>query len=465
MKNIARIAAAFLIVTALAVPSFAQRGSANFTRFVALGDSYGAGLESGSLNERHQVWSWPAVIARQAGAVDFQQPLVSFPGIGPELQIVNITSFPPVIQPAAGTGQPINLALARPYNNLSIPGATVRDLHTLTGAQQPTRTAESFAQFILRASAFPQPLTPVQQAVLLQPTFIAMWIGGNDYLGAVLAGTPAGLTSVEQFRTSYTTVLDTLIAGAPNAGIVVGNLPTATNIPVVSTVQPVIINPATRQPLLVGGNPVFLFADLGGGNLGQLPAGSRVLLTAAGDIASGYGIPPALATQPPFNQLPNAGKPLADRHVITPDEMTAITTRVNEYNTVINQLASARNIPVADIRSLFNRWTSTTTPYFVGPIRLSSSYITGGLFSLDGFHLTDIGYLLFANEYIRTINEAYDTDIPQASLSQLFENNGAFFPGTADDHARVTLTPAAEAQIFSFATQPAPKRRFRASTH
>ncbi|HEX7152861.1 MAG TPA: SGNH/GDSL hydrolase family protein [Thermoanaerobaculia bacterium] len=465
MKNLARIAAAFLAVTALSVPAFAQRGSANFNRFVALGDSYGAGVSSGSLNERHQHWSWPAIIARQAGAVDFQQPLVSFPGIGNELQIVNIASFPPVIQPAPGQGQPINLALARPYNNLSIPGATVRDLHTLTGAQQPTRTPEQFAQFILRASAFPQPLTAVQQAVALQPTFIAMWIGGNDFLGAVLSGSPAGLTSVEQFRTSYTTVLDTLVAGAPNAGIVVGNLPTSTNIPVVNTVQPVIINPATRQPLLIGGNPVFLFADLGGGNLGQLPPGSRVLLTASGDVASGYGIPPQLATQAPFNQLPNAGKPLADRHVITPDEMAAITARVAEYNTVINQLASQRNIPVADINGLFNRWTSTTTPYRVGPITLSSAYITGGIFSLDGFHLTDIGYLLFANEYIRTINEAYDTDIPLASITQLFANNGAFFPNEDGDSARVTLSPAAEAQILSFATPPAKRGRFRAATH
>ena len=39
---------------------------------------------------------------------------------------------------------------------------------------------------------------------------------------------------------------------------------------------------------------------------------------------------------------------------------------------------------------------------------MHGSYITGGFFSLDGFHLTDLGYLLFANEYIKAINEAYE---------------------------------------------------------
>src|SRR6266542_868161 len=110
-----------LLVTFLAVPLFAARGSANFTTFVAIGDSYGAGVESGSLNLNHQPFSWPAVIARQAGVADFQQPLVSFPGIGNELQLVDIIHFPPTILPATGSGQPINLNLPRPYNNLSIP--------------------------------------------------------------------------------------------------------------------------------------------------------------------------------------------------------------------------------------------------------------------------------------------------------------------------------------------------------
>ena len=66
MKNsFFRNAAAVVLTAAVALPGFAAaRGTADFSRFVAIGDSFGAGLEAGSLNERHQVVSWPAVIAR-----------------------------------------------------------------------------------------------------------------------------------------------------------------------------------------------------------------------------------------------------------------------------------------------------------------------------------------------------------------------------------------------------------------
>src|SRR5712691_5243486 len=317
IRSFTRIATVLLLTAIVAVPFFAARGSANFTTFVAIGDSYGAGLESGSLNLNHQPFSWPAVIARQAGVADFQQPLVSFPGIGPALQLVDIIHFPPTILPATGSGQPINLNLPRPYNNLSVPGASVTDVITLTGKDQATSTAKAFAQFILRGLG-----TEVDQALAQKPTFIAIWIGGNDALGAVLAGTPAVLTPVDTFRTSYNAMLDKLVAGAPAAGMVAGNFPNnVLSLPFISSVPPVLIDPATRKPVIgPNGQPIFLVADLGGGNIGQLPPGSFVLLSAASKIARGAGIPSTLASIPPFNQLPDVGKPLADTDVLTPTE-------------------------------------------------------------------------------------------------------------------------------------------------
>ena len=463
IKSFSKIAAALLSLV-MALPLFAGRGSADFTRFVAIGDSYGAGVSSASLNERHQVYSWPAILARQAGAPSFVQPLVSFPGIGPELQLLDVVSFPPVIRPASGQGQPLLLTYPAPYNNLSIPGAAVQHVTTLTGREQnPQGTAAQMAQFILRGLG-----TPVQQALAQQPTFVAIWIGGNDLLGAVLSGTPAALTPVDTFRTAYNAMLDQLVAGAPNAGIVVGNLPeNAQALPLLTTVPPVIINPATRQPLIIGGNPVFLVADLGGGTIGQLKPGDLVLLPASAKIASGYGIPPQLASQPPFNQLPNAGKPLSDSDVLTVIEQQQIEAWAIEYNAIIHQAASTRDIPVANIRGLFDRFADPNG-YHVGPFRFGREYITGGLFSLDGFHLSDLGYMFFANEYIRTINNAYGTEIPVASITQFFENNYRGITTISgvpvwDDMEWVMSKEAADS-IRKYGTQ-SPARRMRATRH
>jgi hypothetical protein len=471
MKNrIARFAATLLAVALVAVPVFAARGSADFTKFVAIGDSYGAGYENGSLNATHQVYSWPAIVARQAGktlcaqtavAADtcFAQPLVSFPGVGPELQLVSLA---PSLVPAAGSGQPLMPTFGRPYNNLSVPGFTVGDVTTLTGATSqidPAVAKTQVAQLVLRGLG-----TEVDQALAQQPTFIAIWIGGNDLLGAVGAGTPALLTPTATFSTQYNLMLDKLTAGAPNAGMVVGTLPTnAAALPLLSTVPSVLVDPATRKPVLdPTGKPIPLIADLGGGNFGQLPAGSFVLLSAAPKISTGYGIPAALA--PLLPNLPNVGKPLSDNDVITPTEAAAMVARATEYNTVITTAAAARNIPVADIKGLFDNVASGHL--FVGPFNLTGSYLTGGFFGYDGVHLTDIGYTLFANEYIKAINAGYSKHIPLASVAPFLQGNGAQFAfGAAGlSAAEVEVTPEAARSILWLVPQQT-RPRFRAANH
>lgn len=461
MKTFSKLAAAVLVASLLAAPAFAQRGSADFSKFVAIGDSYGAGYGANSLNERHQAFSWPAVIARQVGyrlctpqdvaATNcFAQPLVSYPGIpGGELVLLDLAGSIGQVQ---GSGSPLMNTFARPFNNLAVPGANVTDVNTIRGNESQT----SASAFILRGLG-----TQVEQAIAQRPTFIAVWIGGNDLLGAVAAGTPALMTPTATFRTQYERMLDTLIAGAPNAGIVVGNLPTnPLALPYVNTVPPVLVNPATRQPVLgPNGQPIFLVYD-NNGTPAQLTPGSFVLLPALAKIRTGFGIPATLASIPPFNQLPNVGRPLAGTDVLTADEATAIAARASEFNDVIRTAASARNIPVADVNGLFNR---VATGINIAGIPINAAYATGGFFSLDGIHLTDLGYLLFANEYIRTINNAYKTHVPVASITQLWANNGAFFGSDAQaqtfDPTTSSMTTQASEALRNVMNPQVPQQR------
>ena len=463
-KNFARFAAVVLCVV-LALPMFAARGSANFSSFVALGDSFGVGHSNNSMNERHQQWSWPAVIARQVGlqfcvpggaAVGcFAQPLISYPGIGPELQLVNLA---PTLVPAPGQGVPLMLNFPRPYNNLSIPGATVGALLQLTGAepQQPGEPgAVTIGRVVLRGLG-----TPAQQVAAQNATFVALWIGGNDYLNIVSTGTPATLTSAEAFKARYEMLLDQLIQAAPNAGMVVGNLPYAT-IPYLTLVPPVLVDPATRQPIPgPGGAPIFYIVDNGDGTSSPVPPGTLIPLHTREKIAMGYGLPAFLKAVPPFNQLPHVGEPLSPNDVITPDEMAVVQARVAEYNAAIQQAASARNIPVADIAGLYNR-VFAPGGWQLGPINVNAGFLTGGFFSYDGVHLTDLGYLLFANEYIKAINAGYGTEIPLANIFQLAANNGANFDDGFDSSMSPSTMFSSEAiqQILSFWAQPTIAKR------
>ncbi len=496
MKRYLQSAAAVLLAAVVAVPVFAARGSADFTRFVALGDSYGAGFQSSSLNERHQPWSWPAVVAKQAGlrlctpsdtaaANCFAQPLVSFPGIASELLLQSIVPSP-VIAAGPGLGQPLMLSFARPYNNLSIPGATVGALLGITGAEPPTAnepTAVSFGRFILRGQG-----TAVQQAGAQHPTFIALWIGGNDYLNVLFSGDPSTLTPVATFKAQYEAVLDALIAAAPSAGMVVGNLPTGV-VPYLRLIPPVVVNPSTGQPLLVDpvtgipsatGVPLFYLAKTGQkdaqGNDIVAPIAPTTLIPfgTRAKLMQGYGLPPLFKNFPPFSLLPHTGEPLESTDVITVEEYGATVARVAEYNAVINAAAAARDIPVANVAGLFNRVFSATGEH-LGPITVTAAPVTGGFFNLDFFHLTDLGYLLMGNEFIKAINAGYGTQIPLASITQLFANNGAFFgdggPGASANSltfhgSNQGMTDDALNKIVSMWAQPTVRKmRLRAISH
>jgi lysophospholipase L1-like esterase len=459
IRSFARIAAVMSAVAALAVPGFAARGKADFTRFVVVGDSYGAGFEAGSLNERHQVFGWPAIVAQQVGltlctptstATDncFALPLIAYPGLPGGESVYNGAGLVTV----PGSGAPRMAGFARPYNDLAVPGYTVGATMLFTGAE-PT---SGLGQAILRGLG-----TEVNQAIALNPTFIAIWIGGNDFLGAVSAGSPATLTPLATFTTQYGAMLDKLIAGAPPAGMVVGTLPNNfLAVPLTSTLPNVAITPSLA-PVIVNGAPIPLFTILADGTPGPLPAGSIVPLSALPLLQQGYGLPPQLKTVPPFSSLPHTGEPLPDAGFISPTELATFVQRINDYNAAIVAAAGARDIPVADITGLFNSFQGGLN---FGGVALAKTFISGGIYSNDGTHLSDIGYTLFANQYIKTINTAYGTHIPVASITKFFQNNGENF-GFGSANVVVSPEAAKNMSIVSIAapeTAPAPAPRRRA---
>src|SRR5436190_14963933 len=323
-KTIRSLAAALALVALAAVPQAARAvdtGSADFTRYVAMGDSLTAGFCSGSIIVDCQKNSYPALIFHQATGrpvTDFQQPLVSAPGLPGVLRLVSLA--PLVIAPTPGHGDPINLNLPRPYDNMAIPGANLHDVLTKTASTSPTDPTD----LVLRRQGF----TQVQQALGLHPTFVTLWIGNNDALASATSGGVIPPTPAAQFDVEYRT-----LAGAiANSGakLAVATIPDVTSIPFVTTLSRFVPNPATGQPILINGAPVPL--------IGVNP-GDFVLLTAQGAMAQGFGIP---------LQLGGNGQPLPGNVVLTAAEAGTIRNFVNAYNTSIRTAATAAGAPVID---------------------------------------------------------------------------------------------------------------------
>jgi lysophospholipase L1-like esterase len=363
---------------------------ANFGTYVSVGDSLAAGYQSNSLLEAHQAVSVPALIARQAQVADFQQPLIGEPGIPPEIILQSLVPVPALGPKSATPGAPRNLGLNRPYNNLAVPGATSVDAATRT-----TDTG-GFHDIILRGRG-----TQVAQAVSLRPTFVTLWIGNNDVLGAAIRGTAVDgvtLTPAATFRTVYGQIVAAL--RGTGATVIAANLPDVTTIPFVTTIRPYVTNPTTGEPLLTAAGARIPLL----GPRGPLTEDTFVTLAASVLLARGDGIPAAAGGR---------GTPLPDEVLLDPAEVAVIRTRVNDNNQAIREICQSAGVAVLDVNGLLRE--IATTGRNVGGVVLTSAFLSGGVFSYDGVHPTDLGYALVANEWIRAINAGGGT-LPEVDL-------------------------------------------------
>lgn len=398
-----------LLLAAGVASAAVNTGTANFTTYVALGDSLTAGYSSSALVRTYQVNSYPALIYRQATGLStgFEQPLVSEPGIS-GLAVCNGTNPPapcgilrlvalgvsPTIAPTPGRGVPVNLTLPRPYNNMGVPGDTLHDLVFTTSG--------GFSDLILRNQPGQPQFTQLQEGLSLKPTFVSLWIGNNDALGAATSGIAVEgvtLTPVAQFQADYTTAINAI--KATGAKMAIANIPDVTSIPFVTTISRFIPNPRTGQPVLdPSGNPIPLI-----GPNGPLKAGDFVLLTASAELAQGRGIPTALG---------GSGQPLSDTAVLSAEEAATIKNYVNAYNAIIAKAASDNGAAFVDANTLLTNLAHTGI--HVGGISFGSAFLTGGVFSYDGVHPTAFGYAFIANAFIDAINAQFGGAIPEVDL-------------------------------------------------
>jgi hypothetical protein len=397
-------AAAFAAILAalVALPAAAQ---VDLTRLVWIGDSEGAGFSANCLTKRVQVDSPGAVIAR-ANGVDYQQPIVNDPGIG---GCMVLTSLAPSFGAEPSTGTPANLALPRPYNNLSVGGCAIHDMLTATtGANARPGTCASTIDLVLRNSVFGLG-SMVDQAIALNPTFVILANFGNDYLGAVLSGTVVDgvtVTPLSSFTADTNAALAKLAAKQPK-GIVtgVGNL---TNFPFTTTLPPFLTS-GGKLVLDPTGKPIPLLGPKGCGTAPAcpIPANTIVTLNAAGYLPFGYGIPCAVAPTLPKCNNPLPASAIDASHpgcLIYAADAALITQRIADYNAAIKAAAAANGYKYYDI----NDWLVRAKAGFdYGGATLSSAFLTGGMASYDGFHQTPIGYALLADDIIKFINRSF----------------------------------------------------------
>jgi len=446
------------------VPVEYTSGTADFSHYVAIGNSLTAGFTDGALFMAGQQNSLANILAEQfalAGGGEFTQPLMSgntgglllggtpiqeprlfFNGSGPQ----RLTTAPTT---------EVTTKLTGPFNNMGVPGA--KSFHLVApgyGNVAGVATGQAnpyFARFASTANA-----TVIGDAVAQQPTFFSLWIGNNDVLAYATSGgegvnrkgnfdpsTYGGndITDPNVFAQVYSGLVEGLVAGGADG--VVANIPNVTTIPYFTTVphNPVPLNAETAVALGQGYAQYNggLQAALAGGLISAEEAAARRIAFSEGQNAvviedenltnlGSLGLPSyrhateddlIVLTASSFIGTPVGGNaqmingvtvPLADKWVLTPAEQAEVLEATTAFNQTIKSVAEANGLAFVDVNALLSQVASSGVSF--DEYMMNARLVFGGAFSLDGVHPTGRGYAFIANKFIEAINDTYNSNLP-----------------------------------------------------
>ena len=399
------------------------------TRYVALGNSITAGFQSGGIVDSLQLRSYPAFLAARAGA-PFHAPLIRGPGCPQPF------TGPLTPAPAPPPGAACGRITTPPYvSNVAVPGAKIADLF-LT----PSNLLNPFHRLygLLTGGR-----SQIQAMLDAQPTFVTVWIGNNDALGAAIAGhlgptAPGGdplLTPLASFQASVNQMAAAIDGSTAQGAVLIG-----------------VVNP-TFAPILQPGAYFFLSRDTLGEFRGKPVNNNCSPVTAlnqpnplAANLVSFQIVSSAV---PEINCDPSQYGGL---FVLDQGEIATLTARVNAFNAALEAAANANGWgyvnPNAVLAPLLNQTTNVTiggqpVPLYqnirkcqalptatnadefrsavlrscpVPPTGSTAPFAApnmfGSLISLDAVHPSTAAHRILAAAIAAEINATYGTTIP-----------------------------------------------------
>jgi hypothetical protein len=114
--------------------------------------------------------------------------------------------------------------------------------------------------------------------------------------------------------------------------------------------------------------------------------------------------------------------PFRNEFVLTLDELNEIQTRIDQFNAIIRQKAITYGFALVETQNLYSK---LPFGFAFNGVTLSAKFVSGGVFSLDGIHLNPRGNALLANEFLKSINQAFKSNIP---LINALNYNAVLFP-------------------------------------
>jgi hypothetical protein len=425
-KNLINIVImAFILVIVSCKPNIdipkPSSGSADFSKYIAIGNSLTAGFADGGLYLDGQRVAFPNLLAEQmesVGGGEFTSPFFDDEhanGSG-YLKLESIQNGSPVLvnvtEKLAYRDQDNHLIkYTGAIQNLGVHGMRVNLAFDATFSQQNNYFERLLSQNEVGNKTY------FDYATEKEHTFFSFWLGNNDVLGYALEGgviTPqnemkARLTEKETFETLYNDFIDKLTENGQKG--VLANIPDVTAIPFFTTITvTALLNAAKMVNAAITNLYIEDKTVLTSPFSGVRAATNEdlIVLTFPIDkmgVVNGHGFPYGLH---PLN-------PIEDQYVLDRTEVALVKDYVKSYNNTIRNTAETRGLALADIYTLLNKVKETGL--LINGAIMNASFVSGGVFSLDGVHLTPKGNAMIANQFIEAINKQYDSKLPELDVN------------------------------------------------
>ena len=369
-----------------------------FQRYVAIGTSISAGVQSDGLIFATQVTSWPAQLDAAAGRL-LKQPYIGGTGcaspVVTPLILATRLSRESALTPAAILNcSPLLPGVTLPVDNVSLNGALTLDaLSTTPQNITDLGNAKIYAR-VLQPSA-----TQISTMLAVNPTIVSIELGSNEVLGALSGITPAAvLFPFATWVPLYDQVL-TAVQSKTNTAVVVGLIDDLRHVPAFRTG-----NELWADRVEFALFHVSVSSDCQGStNLLFVPFTAGVA-AAAGLAAAQHGaglVPFSCAASP---------NPFAQDFILTSAEADAVNAQMHQMSAQIQSEATQRGFAYFALGALYDR-SDIKGPFSLTKLMTSFAPF-GTYFSADGVHPSGAGQTILARAAAQALNNKYGLGIP-----------------------------------------------------
>lgn len=106
--------------------------------------------------------------------------------------------------------------------------------------------------------------------------------------------------------------------------------------------------------------------------------------------------------------------PLQDKDVLTKSEISEVKVATDAYNATIKSVADSKGLAFVELKGVTDQLASTGIVY--NGYTTTSTFVTGGMFSLDGVHPSPRGYAIIANLFTEAINAKYGANFKSVNV-------------------------------------------------